>query len=120
MHKIKNLLFLTTVALLLNSCSTTIHDFTSCGLIPGDIGADCDNFLTSDPEVYDESEWELLELSWEQSGNAVECMPSSALSQLKASLEKLCSVGKCTYQEKAAVHKFFARIKDHESRIKLP
>ena len=87
------------MALLLQASSCVqIKDFQACALIPGNLGATCDNFLTSNQQIYDEVEWESLLASWNAQGDAAECMPSSALGNLKAEIEQLCSVETCDDQ----------------------
>lgn len=101
---------LTTVALLLNNgCSTTVHDFKFCGLIPIDenhasgAGGACDNFLSKEPKTYDQAGLDVLFLSWVKAGDVVECTTSTAVSQLKDEIEKFCSQVKCSEELLAAV-----------------
>jgi hypothetical protein len=106
------------LAIFSSGCATKIYDFKSCGLIPGGLGADCDNFLTSAPQSLTEAQWEALEASWNAAGSAVECIQSASLAQLKGELEKLCTTGKCTYQEAEAFKTFFLKIQRDEAVVR--
>lgn len=90
-------------ALLLSGCSVTIKDETFCSPVPGNFGAVCDNFLTSKQQILDEAEWVALQASWISDGEAVECTTSKTLGDIKAEVEKLCSVAKCNVDTQAAI-----------------
>lgn len=118
MRKTKALWLTIVVALLLNSCAVKIYDFKSCGLIPGNLGAECDNFLTSDPQSLNQDQWAALQASWNAAGSAVECVESASLAQLKGEIEKACSVGRCTYAESSAIQNFFLKISRDEENVR--
>lgn len=85
---------------LLASCgSVEIKDVQFCSPIPGGLGAVCDNFLTSNQLILDEIQWTILKDSWQ----VVECTSYASLADMKAEVEKLCSVTKCTYEMKKAI-----------------
>jgi hypothetical protein len=81
--------------LLLNSCAVAIHDEQFCSPIPGNVGAVCDNFLTSNPLALTEQEWISLQSSWMASGQATECTTSQTVGDIKGEIEKLCYVYPC-------------------------
>ena len=101
-----------------NGCAVKIHDFQSCGLIPIAGGASCDDFLSSNPETLNQAQWEALEATWNAAGSAVECMESASLVQLKAELESLCTPGKCTDEQVAALNRFFLKIEMDEDMVR--
>jgi len=82
-------------ALLLNSCAVQIHDEQWCSPLPQNIGATCDNFLTSHQLVLNELQWIQLQQSWNKSGQAVECTSSGTIGDIKKEIEQLCSVAAC-------------------------
>ena len=86
-------------ALLLSSCAVPIADMQFCSPVPGNLGAACDNFLTSNPVFLSEADWIALQATWVAQGNAVECTTSSAVGSIKEAIEKLCSETPCTYQQ---------------------
>ena len=57
----------------------------------------CDNFLTSNQQILSETQWEALEASWNAAGEAIECVNSGVLGDLKSEIEKLCSKTTCDY-----------------------
>lgn len=87
------------IVILLSNCSVKINDFTACALVPGNYGAVCDNFLTSNPQTLNEEQWQAIQTQWMSQGWATECTTSEAISDIKQELEKLCSVTRCTYEE---------------------
>lgn len=96
---------------LVEGCSTvTVNDFQECSPIPNfesetppDFGAVCDNFLKPNQLILNHEEWVATQKKWIAAGNGVDCVPSSAVGDLKREVEKLCSVAKCDYATKAAV-----------------
>lgn len=88
---------------LLNSCSIQIHDFTACALAPGNNGAVCDDFLSSDQHTLTETQWQALQSTWNSQGQAVVCVQSQTIAQIKAEIEKACSSVNCSYQQVAQV-----------------
>ena len=104
-------------ALLLSSCSVNIEDAQFCSPLPGSLGAVCDNFLTSNPITLDETQWVAQQELWISQGVALECTTSKTLGDFKGEIEKLCSKVNCTYQEKAAVRNFFAKVSNDEKNI---
>jgi hypothetical protein len=66
-------------------------------------GSACDNFLTSTPALLDAEGWDAQIATWQAAGKAVECTDSGSLSEIKASIEKLCSKYPCTQEQKTAV-----------------
>ena len=91
------------LALLSSSCAVQIKDEQFCSPIPGNLGAVCDNFLTSNPLNLSEQQWIDLQASWNSAGNAVECTSSQTIGDIKTELEKLCSLTKCNYATQKAV-----------------
>lgn len=79
----------------LSSCAKVpIHDAEWCGDI-GDLGASCFHTLTNDTRDIDKSMWDV-----ERFGMV--CTKSKTFSDMKASIEKLCSVSsvRCSYEVK--------------------
>ena len=66
-------------------------------------GATVDNLLTSNPHIVDESTLEAQMLWWMNQGQAMDCVNSGAIGDLKGVVEKACSAYPCTYQERQAV-----------------
>lgn len=98
------------LSLLLNaSCSVAIKDETFCGVIPGQQGAACDNFLTSNPQTLSEDTWQALQMSWETQGMIVECTTSQAVADFEAEIEKLCSEVSCSYSTQQRLKALFAK-----------
>lgn len=98
-------------ALLLNSsCAVHISDFQACSPLPGNFGAVCDNFITINPQTLNEKEWNDLQNTWMNDGNAIECMTSSSISNIKKEIEKLCSLSKCDYETQQAITKGLEKI----------
>lgn len=97
MQKLKALWFTMMGALLLaaNGCAVPIHDEQFCSPVPGNLGAVCDNFLTSNQLILTEAEWVALQAQWQASGQATECTTSQTVGDIKAEIEKLCSVYPC-------------------------
>jgi hypothetical protein len=95
--------------LLCSGCDDVdVADFQGCSPIPNtvtdsppDFGAACDNFLTSNQLILTHVQWVATQASWIKAGSGVECVPTSAIANLKKEVEKLCSVAKCTYTQKA-------------------
>ena len=96
-------LTLMAVPLLNSSCSIQIHDFTACALVPGNNGASCDDFLSSNQQILTESQWEAMEATWNSQGQAVVCVQSQTIAQIKAEIEKACSEVSCNYQQVSQV-----------------
>jgi hypothetical protein len=79
------------VAATFSSCGTTIQNFQQCDLIPGGLGAVCDDFLDSNPTTLSQSQWNDTMALWNSQGDAVACMRSSSEASLKSEIEKLCT-----------------------------
>lgn len=103
MPTLKARLFMMTVACLFTSCAVHIHDEPFCALIPGNQGAVCDNFLTSNQQILNEPEWMVLQMKWATAGQATECTTSDSVGDLKAEIEKLCSIAPCDYDTKTKI-----------------
>ena len=95
----------TTAALLLSNggCAVQIADFQACSPIPGGFGAVCDNFLTKNPETLTQDQWNQLQSTWISQGEAVECVTSTSIGNIKKEIEKLCSETKCDYPTQSAI-----------------
>jgi hypothetical protein len=91
-----------------------VKDEQFCAVVPGGLGAACDNFLTSNQLILNQAQWEALQTSWQNAGNAVECTTSSTVGDLKSEIEKLCSLTTCDYQTTLKLKAFFVR----ESRLR--
>lgn len=110
--------FVTMVVLLLSEgCATTLHDGQTCSAYPvepgqcrGANGAACDNFLTANQLILDDAHFETLQESWENQGCVVETTNSCLISEVKAELEKLCSVAACTTAQAAKVKTAIANL----------
>ncbi len=113
---------MTVVALLFSGCAVQIQDYQFCSPIPGNLGAVCDNFLTSNQVILDEAAWLALQASWNAQGQAVECTQSGTLGSLKSELEKLCSETPCDYPTQQAVAKVTAALEKIETlgKNKIP
>lgn len=105
----------------LAGCAAAIHDGPLCSPIPtepgqcrGSQGAACDNFLKRAPRDLDARQWEAEQASWEASGCVVEETNSCFTSQLKAEIEKLCTLATCTEAQQnqvKAIGQNFLRLK---------
>jgi hypothetical protein len=93
------------LALLSISCTVSIKDETFCALVPGNNGAICDNFLTANQQILDEAQWQALQMTWQNQGQATECTQSDTVGDIKAEIEKLCALAPCTYEIKKAQKK---------------
>lgn len=103
---------MTTAALLLSSCGhVPIKDEEFCSPIPDNLGATCDNFLTANQQILDEDQWLALQANWQKAGNATECTTSGTVGDIKAELEKLCSVAPCDYAVKAQLLRGLEKIR---------
>ena len=98
--------------LLLSSCAVQIKDEQFCSPVPNGLGAVCDNFLTSNPLVLNQTQWEQLQLQWQNSGEATECTQSKTLGDIKEEIEKLCSMTKCDYDAKSQLLKGLEKIQN--------
>jgi len=101
--------------LLLSSCAAQIHDGPLCSPIPtlpgqcrGSAGAACDQFLNHAPADLDADQWEATQQAWEDQGCVVMETTSCFVSQLKAEIEKLCTVASCTAAQSAQMAKVSA------------
>jgi hypothetical protein len=97
--------------LLGSGCATAIKDFQYCSPIPGGLGAACDNFLTANQQILDQATWLALQANWAAQGQATECTTSQVVGDLKAEIEKLCSVTKCSYVTAAKVQVIVSGLK---------
>lgn len=112
MRMLKVLWLTMTAALLLNSCAIKINDSQWCSPIPQDQGAVCDNFLTSNQLILDETQWQALQTTWISQGKAVECTNSDTLGDIKTEIEQLCSVTSCDYETQAKIVKGLLKLKN--------
>jgi hypothetical protein len=101
---------MTMVLVSFSSCATKIEDFQFCGLNPKTEGAACDNFLISQPKTLDKQGLADWIASVQASGQVVELTTSSAVASFKKEFEKLCTPGRCTYDEKKVVSDSLDRI----------
>lgn len=99
-------------AILISSCSTTVHDFEACALIPGNNGAVCSYFLEQGGATLTQEQWESLEANWNSQGMAVECVNSQAISDFKREVEQLCTVAPCDYATKKKILSGLGRLGD--------
>ena len=100
----------------LNSCASFIHvsqnvpDSQWCHPFLNaqgqEIGASCDNFLTSNPKTLSASDWAALQASW----GVTECTTSNMMLAAKKFVEDTCSEITCDDVTKAAFLERFARI----------
>lgn len=67
------------------------------------LGAVCDNFLTANQLILDESAWQKLQESWRTTGQSTECTNSNTIGDIKGELEKLCSRTRCSYKMLSAI-----------------
>jgi hypothetical protein len=84
-------------------CAIPIHDAKFCSPPPGEVGAVCDNFLTSDQQILNETQWGALQTQWIAAGQAIECTQSQTLGDIKEEIEQLCSMTKCDYPTQQAI-----------------
>lgn len=91
----------TAALLLLASCATEINvpvevaDFPWCTPLPDELGASCDNFLSSSPALLNEVQWEALQAQWFAADGVLECTNSTAVANLKVAIQNLCSEVPC-------------------------
>jgi hypothetical protein len=90
-------------ALLLSNCAVKINDEQFCSPLPGNLGATCDNFLSSNQQILSQDQWIDRQNQWIASGQAVECTTSQTVGDIKAEIEKLCSVASCDESTKNAI-----------------
>lgn len=102
----KRLLLAIMVLLSLNSCAATIHNIPLCSPYPGNIGAHCADFLTSDTQDLTEAQWIALQKQW----IVTQCTSDTAALQIKAEIEQLCSLTACTYEQSAQLKKIVASL----------
>lgn len=117
---LRALLTTTTVLLSLSSCGTTVSDIQTCDVVPGNHGAVCDWFLTSNPETLTEDQWTARQALWNVQGDAVSCTRSSSQGAVKKEIEDLCSnmpwYARCGYQAKKKLADGFQRMDDLSAR----
>ncbi len=87
------------VLLLLPSCTVQIKNFQSCSPYPDASGATCDDFLDSNQQNLTELQWS----DWQVQNAPIDCVTSSVIGDLKAEIEKLCSLTPCSKETKEAV-----------------
>jgi hypothetical protein len=107
------------VAPLLSSCSENIANFQGCSPLPGGLGADCDDFLDSNQLQLNPQQWATLLNSWYAAGDPPVCMRASAVGNVKAEIEKLCSEYPCDYLTQQAITQGLMRLQNM-SRVKRP
>lgn len=103
MRMLSLLWFTMTVALLLSSCAIQVKDETVYGVVPGNLGAVADNFLTSNQQILTEAQWQAKMLSWQNAGLSTQCVSSQTVGDLKDEIEQLCTRTPCTYETAQAV-----------------
>jgi hypothetical protein len=111
MHTARSFTLMALITLLASGCAIQIKDFQYCSPIPGNVGAVCDNFLTDNQLILDEAQWLALQAQWLADGQATECTTSQTVGDLKAAIEKLCSVTRCTYKTRQQVRQIISRLK---------
>lgn len=99
-------------AILISSCAVQIRNFQACALIPGDNGAVCSFFLEPGGVTLTQSQWQDLEASWNSQGEAVECVSSQTISDIKKEIEQLCTVASCDYATKKKILTGLGRLAD--------
>jgi len=104
-----------------NNCGTTISNFQQCDLIPGGLGAACDDFLDSNPQTLSASQWNDTTALWNSQGDAVACMRSSSEGQLKSEIEKLCTdapwYAPCDEQTKITLIRGLTRLYSLQTKV---
>lgn len=80
-----------------SGCSVKIADETFCSPIRPNLGAVCDNFLTSNQRILDQAGWETQQDAWAAQGLSTECTNSKTVGDIKREIEKLCSLAPCDY-----------------------
>lgn len=98
-----------------SGCAIPIHDFQYCSPVPGGLGAVCDNFLTDNQLILDQAQWLALQNQWMAAGQAVECTQSKTVGDLKAEIEKLCSVTRCSYKVQQKVNALISSLEKIET-----
>lgn len=106
--------------LILNSCSNpipipeSVYDSEWCHPFKDqngvDIGASCDSFLTSKPELLNAADWKKKQEDWFQKGGVLECTPSTTMLNLKVFVEQTCSQIKCDEQTVAVLMQGLKRV----------
>jgi hypothetical protein len=83
---------------MLSACAQlTIKDFTACAVMPGQSGAACDHYLTSDQTVLTEQEWIALSPGYL-------CISPTDYGNIKNELEIACSQLNCSYDQLQTMH----------------
>lgn len=98
-----------------SGCAVPIKDFRYCSPVPGNLGAVCDNFLTDNQTILDQSQWLALQAEWIAAGQAIECTQSQTVGDLKKELEKLCSVTTCAYEVEQQVKQIVSSLEKIET-----
>jgi hypothetical protein len=113
----KALFLAMTVLPLLSNCAAELHDGPTCNPFPvkagqcrGSMGAACDNFLTANQQILTGPEYEQELEAWESNQCVVEVTNSCYLAEMKAELEKLCSLATCTTDQAVKVKQAVANI----------
>jgi len=116
------------LAIYLSGCAAQIADGPLCSPLPvgpgqcrGSSGVACDMFLTKNPQDLNASQWEEQQELWESQGCVMMETTSCFVSQLKAEIEKLCTMATCTEAQQAQVQQLKAnydRIMNVASRAK--
>lgn len=68
-----------------------------------DIGASCDYFLTSKPELLNADQWAKKQSDWMASGGVTEVTTSKTMIDLKVFVEDTCSQIQCDEKTKNAI-----------------
>lgn len=102
---------ITTALLLSTSCAhVPIKDEQFCAVIPGGLGATCDNVFTAHQIILTEPEWQALQAEWASHGQATECTQASTIGDIKAEIEKLCSEVDCDYPTQQKIIKGLSKV----------
>lgn len=89
----------------------TINDYEFCSPPPPfNMGAACDNFLTANARFLSEEQWMQWQNDLVTAGKAVECTSSDNIANIKAEIEKLCSVANCDYPTLQKILKGLSKI----------
>lgn len=75
-----------------------------------DVGASCDMFLTSSPQLLDELAWQAKQAQWLSFGGVIECTTSNSMINLKVFVEDTCSQVTCDEATKEVILQSLDRI----------
>jgi hypothetical protein len=75
-----------------------------------DIGASCDDFLTSNPQLLNADQWQQKLSAWLADGSVIECTPSKTMIDIKVFIEDTCSQITCDEATKQVLTDAFQKI----------